>query len=39
MLFGAVPLTILSKVFAWLGTAFGWLGSAVDFFGWGGVIG
>jgi len=38
MLFGAVPLNILSKMFEWLSTATGWLGSAVDFFGWGGVV-
>lgn len=38
ILVGTFPLSILSKVFEWIGTALGWLADALNFFGWNGIL-
>lgn len=38
ILFGALPLTLLGKIFDVLGMVFKWLAQWIDFFGWGGIF-
>ena len=38
VLFGTWPLSILGKVFEWMGIALNWLAQALNFFGWNGII-
>lgn len=38
VLFGALPLTLLEKIFEFLGIVFRWLAQLIDFFGWGGIL-
>ena len=38
LLFGTWPLSILGKVFEYIGIALNWLAGALDFFGWNGII-
>ena len=38
VLFGTWPLSILGKVFEWLGSAISWLAGAINFFGWNGIV-
>ena len=38
VLFGTWPLSILCKVFEWLGVALNWLAGALNFFGWNGLL-
>ena len=38
VLFGTWPLSILGKIFEWIGIALNWLASALNFFGWNGII-
>jgi len=38
VLFGTWPLSILSKIFEYIGIAIGWLAKALNVFGWNGVV-
>ena len=38
VLFGTVPLSILGKVFEYIGIAFNWLAKTLNMFGWNGLI-
>ena len=38
VLFGTWPLSILAKVFKYVGIALGWLADALNVFGWNGII-
>ena len=38
VLFGTWPLSILGKVFEYIGIALNWLADALNFFGWNGII-
>ena len=38
VLFGTMPLSILGKIFEYLGIAFNWLAKSLNFFGWNGII-
>lgn len=38
VLFGTWPLSILGKVFEYIGKALNWLADALNFFGWNGII-
>ena len=38
VLFGTVPLSILGKVFEYIGIALKWLADALNFFGWNGIL-
>ena len=38
ILFGTWPLSILGKIFEWIGIALKWLAGALNFFGWNGII-
>ncbi len=38
ILFGTWPLSILSKVFEYIGIALNWLAGALNFFGWNGIV-
>ena len=38
VLFGTWPLSILSKIFEWIGIAFNWLATALNIFGWNGIL-
>lgn len=38
VLVGTWPLTILAKLFEWIGYGLRWLAKALDFFGWNGLL-
>ncbi len=38
VLVGTWPLSILGKIFEWIGYAFKWLAKILNFFGWNGLI-
>ena len=38
VLFGTWPLSILSKVFEYIGKALDWLANILDFFNWNGLV-
>ena len=38
VLFGTWPLSILGKVFEYIGIALNWLADALNFFGWNGLV-
>lgn len=38
VLFGTWPLSILAKLFEYIGVALGWLANILDIFGWNGLI-
>ena len=38
VLVGTWPLSILGKIFEYIGIALNWLAKALDFFGWNGII-
>lgn len=38
VLFGTFPLSILSKIFQFIGTAIEWLAKALNLFGWNGIV-
>lgn len=38
VLVGTWPLSILSMLFEWLGSALKWLAGILDFFGWNGLL-
>lgn len=38
VLFGTWPLSILGKVFEWIGIALNWLAKILNFFGWNGIV-
>lgn len=38
ILVGTWPLSILGKIFGWLGTAFEWIAKGLNFFGWNGIV-
>ena len=38
VLFGTWPLSILSKIFEYIGIALGWLADALNLFGWNGIV-
>jgi hypothetical protein len=38
VLFGTWPLSILAKIFEYLGLALEWLAKALNIFGWNGII-
>lgn len=38
VLFGTWPLSILAKLFEYLGIALKWLAKILDIFGWNGII-
>lgn len=38
VLFGTFPLSILAKVFEFLGNAIEWLAKALNLFGWNGIL-
>ena len=38
VLFGTIPLSIISQVFEWFSKAFSWLADTLDIFGWRGLI-
>lgn len=38
VLFGTWPLSILGKVFEYIGIALNWLANDLNFFGWNGIL-
>lgn len=38
VLFGTFPLSILSKIFQFIGNAIEWLARVLNFFGWNGIV-
>ena len=38
VLFGTWPISILAKVFEYMGIALNWLADALNVFGWNGII-
>ena len=38
VLVGTWPLSILGKIFEYIGIALNWFAKALDFFGWNGII-
>jgi len=38
VLLGTWPLSILGKVFEYIGIALNWLADALNFFGWNGIL-
>ena len=38
VLFGTFPLSILSKIFKYIGVAFEWLAKTLNLFGWNGIV-
>ncbi len=38
ILVGTWPLSILAKIFTWIGTALNWLAQILNFFGWNGIL-
>ena len=38
VLFGTWPISILAKVFEYIGIALSWLANALNLFGWNGII-
>ena len=38
VLFGTWPLSILGKVFEYIGIALNWLANTLNFFGWNGLV-
>ncbi|MBQ7352318.1 MAG: hypothetical protein IJW59_05645 [Clostridia bacterium] len=38
VLFGTVPLSILGKVFEYIGIGLNWFAKTLNFFGWNGII-
>ena len=38
VLFGTFPLSILSKIFEYLGKAIEWLAKILNIFGWNGIL-
>ena len=38
VLLGTWPLSILGKVFEYIGIAFKWLADSLNFFGWNGIL-
>lgn len=38
VLVGTWPLSILAKIFTWIGEALNWLAKILNFFGWNGIL-
>ena len=38
VLVGTWPLSILAKIFEYIGIALNWLAKGLDFFGWNGIV-
>ena len=38
ILFGSIPLSIISKIFEYLAIGIKWLASAINIFGWNGLL-
>ena len=38
ILFGSLPLAILSKIFEYIGIALNWLAKSINFFGFNGIL-
>lgn len=38
VLFGTIPLAVISQIFTWLASVFSWLADLIDIFGFGGIM-
>ena len=38
ILFGSIPLSIVSKIFEWLSIGIKWLANILNIFGWNGIL-